>query len=220
MSVPLVVFGLGGFVDLVAHHFESEGGRRVVAQTAHRRFIPAEWSGERPMLAFEELADRYEPARHEIFIALEHGRQNAARADIAAEARALGYRLASFVSPTARVAEGVDIGEHCFIMDGVLVQHGSRIGDNNIIHANAHIAQACCIGDHNYFGAGFFADRYSRIGSFNAFGSQVRVGESLEIGDWNFVKSFQTIEAPINRPTLIDASLRAPGHVVDRRSRR
>lgn len=219
MSSPLIVFGLGSFVDLVAHHFEAEGGRRVVAQSAHRRFIPAAWAGKRTLVAFEELAARFSPAEHEIFIALEHGGQNAARAEIAVAAKASGYRLASFVSPSARIAAGVDIGEHCFIMDGVVAQYGVRFGANNILHANCFFGQGSSAGDHNYFGAGCFIDRFARIGSHNVFGSQVRVREYLEVADWNSIKAFQTVEASLAQPTLIDAALRAPGFVVDRRKR-
>lgn len=220
MSAPLILFGLGPFVDLVAHHFEADAGRRIVAQTAHRRFIPAGWSGPRPILAFEELADRLEPAKHDIFIALEHSEQNAARAAIAREARALGYGLASFVSPAARIAPGAEPGEHSFVADGVCIQHGARIGANNIIHANAFFGQGSRVGDDNYFGSGFFADRHCRIGSHNVFGSQVRIAEAIDAGSWNFIRAFQTVDAPLARPTLIDAGLRMPGHIVDRRGAR
>jgi hypothetical protein len=217
MSAPLILFGLGSFVDFVAHHFETQGGRRVVAQTAHRRFIPAGWSGPRPMLPFEEVAAHLPPGKHDIFIALEHGEQNAARAAIAREAKSMGYALASFISPAARIAAGAEPGEHSFVLDGVCIQHGARIGANNIIHANAYFGQGCSVGDDNYFGAGFFADRHCRIGTHNVFGSQVRIGEAIDAGSWNFIHAFQTIDAPLARPTLIDAGLRMPGHIVDRR---
>jgi len=217
MKPPLILFGLGPFVELLAHHFEAEDGRRVIAQTAHRRFMPASWQGPRPLVAFEDLAAQFEPSRHDIFIALEHAEQNSARARIAREAESLGYGLASFVSPTARIAAGVGIGKHCCILDKVLVQAGAHIGENNILHANCFFGQANVTGDHNWFGAGFVADRHTRIGSFNVFGSHVRIGEGLGVGDWNFIKAFQVIEAPLTRPTLIDSGLRRPGYVVDRR---
>jgi len=103
------------------------------------------------------------------------------------------------------------------VLDGVCIQHGARIGANNIIHANAYFAQGRSVGDDNYFGASFFADRHCRIGSNNVFGSQVRIAEAIDAGSWNFIRAFQTIDAPLARPTLIDAGLRMPGHIVDRR---
>jgi len=72
-------------------------------------------------------------------------------------------------------------------------------------------------GDDNYFGSGFFADRHCRIGGHNVFLSQVRIAEAIDAGSWNFIRAFQNVDAPLARPTLIDAGLRMPGHVVDRR---
>ena len=217
MSRRLVIFGVGPFADLIAYHFEAQGGREVVAQTVHERFVPAELSGSRPVVPFETLAARFSPGEHEVFVAIEHSRQNAARADIAAMARQQGYRLASFVSPSAAIAANVTFGEHCFVMDQVIAQHGASFGENNILHAKGFFGQNCQVGSHNYFSAGFYAERFARIGSNNFFGSGVRVAEAIEIRDWMYVKSFQTIEQPMSLPTLIHPALRSPGHVIDRR---
>ncbi len=213
----LVVFGLGPFADMVVQLFQKQGGRDVVARTVHQAFMPAEWAGTRPLVPFEALAAQFGPAEHDVFVALEHNRLNAARADIVASVRALGYGLASFVSPTANIATGVTFGEHCFVMDGAMAQYGASFGDNCVIHANAFFGQNCRVGSHNYFGPGFFADRHAWIGSYSVFGSQVRVGESLAISDWTFVKSFLTVDKAMPLPTFIHTALRTPGYIIDRR---
>lgn len=212
----LVVFGVGPFAEMAAHYFESAGGYKVVAYAAHEKFMPPSWHGPRPLHMFESLPAHFPPAEHEVFIALEHARQNMARAEIAAEAKAMGYRLASFISPTASIATNVAFGEHCFVMEQVVVQYGSCFAENNILGAKSFFGQACQIGAHNYFGAAFFADRSVVIGSHSVFESHVRVAASVQVHDWTFVKAFQDIASSITEPTIIHSALRAPGRVVDR----
>jgi len=213
----LVVFGLGPFADMVVHLFEAQGGRDVVARTVHQAFMPAEWTGRPPLVPFEALAAHFRPEDHDVYVALEHNRLNAARAEIVASARALGYGLASFVSPTANIAAGVTFGEHCLVMDGAMAQYGASFGENCVIHANAFFGQNCRVGSNNYFSPGFFADRHAQIGSNSVFGSQVRVGESVAVSDWTFVKSFVIVDKSMPVPTFIHSALRTPGHIIDRR---
>lgn len=213
----LIIFGNNGFAQMVAHYFEEQADREVVAFTAHEKFITDSHLDSRPLLPFEMIADRFSPADHEIFVALEHGRQNVGRADVVSEASAMGYRLASFISPLARISTHAQLGEHCLVLENAVIQHGVVMGANCLVFANSFFGQSCQIGASNYFGSGFFADRHVRIGSFSVFGSQVRVAESLVVQDWANIKAFETVQESLHLPTIIHSVLRSPGHVVDKR---
>ncbi len=102
--MKLLIFGITPFASMVAHSFETRAARDVVAYVVHRRFIPPDWHNSRPLVAFEDLDTIFDPNEHEIFVALEHARHNLARSQIAAEACEKGYRLASFVDPSANIA--------------------------------------------------------------------------------------------------------------------
>jgi UDP-3-O-[3-hydroxymyristoyl] glucosamine N-acyltransferase len=218
MSRKLIIFGNNAFAEMVAHYFEDEAQREVVAFTAHERFLgPAQQPGAKPLIPFEKIADEFAPAEHEIFVALEHGRQNAGRADVIAEAKAKGFEPASFISPAARVSSNARIGEHCLVLEGAVIQHGAVLGDNNLIFANSFFGQSCTVGAHNYFGSAFFADRYARIGSFSVFGSQTRIGEAVTVHDWTQFPAFETVRESLTQPTLIHPVLRTPGRIIDRR---
>jgi UDP-3-O-[3-hydroxymyristoyl] glucosamine N-acyltransferase len=217
MQPKLIIFGNNSFAAMVAHHFTEQAGREVVAFTVHGRFISTVELEGRPILPFETLAEKLPPAGHELFVALEHGRQNTGRADVIAQARALGYSLPSFISPTASISSHARIGDHCLILDQVVIQYGVVIGHNNFILANSMIGQSCKIGDHNYFGSTFFADRHVTIGSYSTFGSAVRIAEALNIHDFASIHAFETITESIPLPTIIHPILRRPGYVIDRR---
>jgi UDP-3-O-[3-hydroxymyristoyl] glucosamine N-acyltransferase len=216
----VVVFGVNAFARMIAAGFEAYGGRRVVAHTVHERFLTEPRIGSKPAVAFETLSEHFDPAEHEIFVAIEHARQNVARGEILDEAKRLGYRPASLISPGAQIAEDVVLGEHCLVLENAVIQFGARMGRNNFLFAHSFFGQDTRVGDHNYFGSGFFADRNVTIGSFSTFGSKVRVAESVRVHDWTFVKPLHDVNETLSEPTFIHAALRAPGRVVDRRTSR
>ena len=217
MKRKLVIFGNNSFAEMVAHYFEEQADREVVAFTAHEKFISDSRLGSRPLLPFENITAEFAPADHEFFVALEHGRQNVGRAEVAAEAAALGYQLASFVSPAAHVSSQVRLGEHCLILENAVIQWGTEIGANNLVFANSFFGQSCRVGPNNYFGSGFFADRFAQIGKFSVFGSQVRIAESVVIHDWAHIRAFETLTESLTVPTIIHPVLRTRGQIVDKR---
>lgn len=205
---------------MVAHTLETRADCQIVAHVAHGRFIPSSWLNPYPVIAFEEILDHYPVGEYEIFVALEHARNNVARAQIAAEARSLGYRLFSFVDPSASLAKGVKVSEHCLVLGNVTAQFGVYIGENVIIGANCFFGQGATIGADSYFGSGVFVDRFAKIGRNCVVGSQVRIAEGVSIHEWTFLKSFQEVTVSIKRPTIIHSALRTPGHIVDRRQKK
>ena len=143
MARPLVVFGNSRFAEWIARYFAEDAGRPAVAYAVHRRFIAGPALGGVPVLAFEDSATHLDPQAHDIFVALEHGRQNLARAQVCDEAVALGFSLASFVSPRAIVAPSVRLGSHTLVLEGAVLQHGCRIGADTFVRAGGFIGYDC-----------------------------------------------------------------------------
>jgi len=219
MARPLVIFGNSPFAGWVARYFLEDAGRPAVAFTVHRAYRQAARIGDLPVLPFEDIADHLDPRAHDIFVALEHGRVNRARAQVCDAATALGFALASFVSPRATVAASVQLGAHTLVLEGATLQHGCRIGDDTIVRAGAFIGYDGRIGAHNYLGAQCFIDQQVVIGDYNTLGSGVRIAAGLTLGDWNQIRAFETLETGLATPTLTHPGLRARGEVFDRRTR-
>ncbi|CAG9274088.1 hypothetical protein [Paraburkholderia unamae] len=216
MSRKIIVFGVGPFSRMVCSLFADSGADAVV-RTAHQRFIPQDEQGDLPFVPFEALAQSHPPHEYEVFVALEHARQNAARAEIAETARQQGYRLASYVSPSAQLGAGVVIGEHSLVLEGVIAQYGVQIGDNVIVGAKCFFGQGTEVGKNAYFGSAVFVDRYAKIGSHCTMGSQVRIAESVNVPAWSYLRAFEDVRASSTEPVFVHEALRAAARIVDRR---
>ena len=100
-----------------------------------------------PLVAFEDVAQTYPPADFHFFVPMSGRAMNRTRAHFYRAAKAMGYRMVSYISSRAVVCHQ-DVGENCFILEHVNVQPFGRIGDNVVIWCNVHVGHHSVIGDH------------------------------------------------------------------------
>ena len=79
MKPKLVIFGSGDIAQLAHYYFSTDSNYEVVAFTVDADYLTkCDFCGL-PVVAFEEIADRYSPDAHEIFIALSYSKLNEVR---------------------------------------------------------------------------------------------------------------------------------------------
>lgn len=148
MTRKLVMFGTRQIAEVLAWYIERESDYRIVAFTVDGEYLTDATFQGRPVVAFEEVGQRFGPDEHEMFVALSYAKMNRIRAEKFAAAKAAGYRLASHVSPRAQVWEGLQVGENSFVMEHNVVQPFARIGADTTLWAGNHIGHHSVIGDH------------------------------------------------------------------------
>lgn len=144
---PVVIFGTGKIAEVILYFFTRHSNRKVVACTADRAYLSGpDWQGM-PAVPFDEIAYRYPPETHDIFVALGYQNLNSLRANKCAEARQLGYTLASYVHPDAGLPADCVHGDNCFIMNQVHIHPCVKLGDNVFVWSGAMIGHHSTIGD-------------------------------------------------------------------------
>ena len=127
---PLVIVGASAIAEVAYEYFSHDSGYRVVAFAVEEAFLDRDEIFGLPVVPFEQVAERYDPGAHSMFVAIGYGQMNRVREDFVGRARHLGYPLASYVSSEAFVWPNVEIGEHCFLLEHIVVQPFVTIGDN------------------------------------------------------------------------------------------
>ncbi len=126
----LVIFGIGQVAEVVQYYLGREGGRRVTAFTVDGDYIRESRHLDLPVVPFETLASKFPPDACDIFVAMSFKDVNVPRARKVAQAEALGYTLASHVSPHAAVWSGLQLQPNTFIMQNCIVEPYANIGKN------------------------------------------------------------------------------------------
>jgi len=180
MSKPLVVFGAGAIAELAWFYFKHDSAREVAAFTVDRAFLESDTFHALPLVAFEDLEQRFPPSDYDMFIALSYAKRNSIRAAKYGEAKAKGYALASYVSTRASVFPDAVHGDNCFILEDNTVQPFVRIGSNVTLWSGNHIGHHSTIRDHCFVS------------------SHVVVSGGVEIGEACFLGVNSTLRDHIN----------------------
>src|SRR5579871_4451528 len=139
MSRPLILIGAGEFAQIACEYFEHDSDYDVVAFSVEREYLTQPTLAGRPVVAYEELETRYPPADHAVFVAIPASQLNRLRARFYLDAKAKGYRLATYVSSRAFVWRNAEIGENSFIFENNVIQPFVRIGHNCVLWSGNHV---------------------------------------------------------------------------------
>lgn len=184
----LVIFGGASFAVSVAADLAQDGEFEPVAFTVDRGHRVIADPGGRPVVTFDEVADRFPPDRNQMLVALGGHRMMRTRAERCDEARAIGYRLAGWVSSRATVWSDLDVGPNTLVFPGSVVSPFVRLGEDVFIRSNVVVSHHVTVDDHTtiahgaVLGGGAVVGRHCWIGLGAVVRDGVRVAEGCLIG--------------------------------------
>lgn len=178
----VVVFGTGSLAQLVHLYLEEDSDHQVVAFTATADRMTADSFAGLPLVPFDDLAGRYPPSDHRMFVAVGYDRMNHVRSRFYSEAKARGYELITYVSSRAMV-RAVSVGDNCCIFEGAVVEPFATIGDDVILWNGAHVSHHSSLGAHSFLAPGATVAGHTTVGRHCFLGVNATVRDGLSIGD-------------------------------------
>lgn len=183
MNKQLVIFGTGDIAQLAYFYFSADSVYEVVAFTVDANYIQAPIFCDLPVVAFEDVATQYPPENYDFFVALSYSKLNLVRKNKYLAAKALGYRLASFVSSRATVLNDGNIGENCFIFEDNTIQPFVTIGNNVTLWSGNHIGHHSIIKDHCFIASHVVVSGGVEIGEQSFIGVNATLRDHIIVGD-------------------------------------
>jgi sugar O-acyltransferase (sialic acid O-acetyltransferase NeuD family) len=183
MKKPLVIFGTGDIAQLAHYYFSTDSDYEVVAFTVDAAYITQDKLSDLPVIPFEELVSRYSPDTNQLFVALSYSKLNAVRKEKYLAAKALGYKVASFVSSKATVLNGGHIGENCFIFEDNTIQPFVTIGNNITLWSGNHIGHHSTIKDHCFIASHVVISGGVEVGEQCFIGVNATLRDHIKIGE-------------------------------------
>jgi sugar O-acyltransferase (sialic acid O-acetyltransferase NeuD family) len=182
MKKKLVIFGSGEIAQLAYFYFSTDSDYDVVAFTVDAGYIKESSFCGLPVVAFGEVTKLYPPEHHELFVALSYSRLNAVRKEKYLGGKALGYRLASFVSSRATILNEGRIGENCFIFEDNTIQPFVTIGNNVTLWSGNHVGHHSTIRDHTFIASHVVISGGVEIGEQCFIGVNATLRDHIKIG--------------------------------------
>ncbi|MFQ4141745.1 acetyltransferase [Chlorogloeopsis sp. ULAP02] len=208
-SKKLIIVGDSAFAEIAYEYFTYDSDYEVVAFSVEQEFLNRDKLFGLPVTPFESLEKVYNPNEHQIFVATVYTQVNRLRSRLCFEAKQKGFELASYISSRAFVWQNVQIGEHCFIFEGNVVQpfvqlednvilwSGNHIGHHSFIHKNCFISSHVVISGFVEIGENCF------LGVNSTISNNVKIGKDCWIGP-GIVITKDVPEGLVYRPAKID----------------
>lgn len=183
----LVILGVGEFASIAHEYFTHDSPYEVAGFAADPAYLAgAEYLGL-PAVPLDEMGRRFPPDAHDAFVAVTFTHLNRARARLMADARARGYRLATYVSSRALVWHNAHLGENCFVFENCAVQHFARVGDGVVVWSGSQILHRAVVEDHCFLSGGVVVAGYGEVGSRSFVGANAAVRDYVRVAPDCFV---------------------------------
>jgi UDP-perosamine 4-acetyltransferase len=101
--------------------------------------------------------------------------------------REKGYLFEQVIHPSAEIASGVDGGDGLQVMARVVIQPGTRLGENVIINTGALVDHDCRIEAHVHIAPGVTLSGSVHIGSGAHVGTGATIIQGIEVGERSLV---------------------------------
>jgi sugar O-acyltransferase (sialic acid O-acetyltransferase NeuD family) len=176
-----VLFGNSAVAAVMHQYLIRDTDVQVRAFTVDREFIQEQTLSGLPVVPFDEVVELFPPAEHAMMIAVGYVRGNHLRAERCAQARQMGYRLFSYVSPKASIWEGMAVPDNCRIGDFASIAPFSHIGEDVYISTGACIGHHVVIKDHCFISSGVRIGGYSTIEPYTFIGLNATVRNRIHI---------------------------------------
>jgi sugar O-acyltransferase (sialic acid O-acetyltransferase NeuD family) len=179
----LVIFGAGEIAQLAWHYFSTDSDFEVVGFTVDRDYVTTDSLFGLPVVAFEQVADRFPTEDHSIFVALSYSNLNALRREKYHAAKQMGYPVASYVSSRATFLSDEIVGENCFILEDNTIQPFAVIGNNVTLWSGNHIGHHSVIKDHCFLASHIVVSGGVEIGESCFIGVNATLRDHIKIGE-------------------------------------
>jgi len=112
----------------------------------------------------------------------------------------INYSMPSIMSPHAVVNEDVIVGKGTVVLDGAVINSGSRIGECVIINTNSSVDHDCVIDDYVHVAPGATLSGLVRIGRNTIIGTGASIIHNVSICENCYIGAGSTVISNITEP--------------------
>jgi sugar O-acyltransferase (sialic acid O-acetyltransferase NeuD family) len=186
-SKRLIVFGSQEMALLARFYFEHDSEYQVTAFTVDDAYVTSKELEGLPLVPWSEAVTRFAPGDYDMFVALSYQGLNKLRAEKFAQARAAGYRLATYICSRSVTWPDLKTGDNCFVLENQTVQPTCQLGHNVYLWSGNHIGHGSVIEDHVYLASHIVVSGHCRIGERSFVGVNATLRDFITIGPDCFI---------------------------------
>jgi UDP-perosamine 4-acetyltransferase len=178
---PVIILGAGGHAKVLADALKLSG-REILGFVTPDTDVGMNYCGKK-VLGDDSIIEQYSADEIELVNGIGALPTKNLRWLLADKMRKQGYKFAIVIHPDAIITADVDLLEGTQIMAGVVIQSGTKIGQDTIINTGALIDHDCQIGNQCHIAPGVIFSGGINIGSNTHLGTGAIVIQNISIGE-------------------------------------
>jgi sugar O-acyltransferase (sialic acid O-acetyltransferase NeuD family) len=186
-SKKVVILGDSAFAEVAYECFTRDSEYEVVGFSVNSDYLRRHQLFGLPIVPFETIEDFFDKDQVEFYAALVYSQLNRLRTRFYEEAKAKGYKPASYVSSQAFVWPNVELGEHCFVFEDNTIQPFVKIGNNVVLWSGNHVGHHSVVEDNCFVASHAVISGFCVIGKNSFLGVNVAIGNNVAIGADNWL---------------------------------
>lgn len=183
----ILLYGNNEFAKLMKYYIETDTNRNIEGIVVEKKYIKEDSFEGLPVIPFEECEERYPINEFDILICIGYSQMNNVRKKIFCECKQKGYKIASYLHSSSKIANNAILGEGNIILEDTLIQPFSVIGDGNLIWHKVSIAHDCHIGNFNTITGMTSISGIVKIGNNCFFGTNSTIKDKININDYTLI---------------------------------
>lgn len=211
MSNPIVVYGSRMLAAMLFYDACRHPDFKIAAFAQDEGYLdPSGRYLGLPQLPFAEVARHCPPHSHDMIVLTASYGDMRHRDGLYRKAKALGYRLRNYVSPSAIVSPGVEMGDNNFICEQVFLGAGGTLGSCNTIRQQVYLGHDFRLGDRNVItpgckiGGQCVMENNCYIGIGATIRNGVRIAEESLVGAGGLVlRDTEPFSKNVGHPTRV-----------------
>lgn len=185
--MSVVIYGNGAMAKVLYSYAKETLDIRGFTVDRHCVADGADTFCQLPLLPFDQVTSAFPPDQHTMIVMVGFTEMNKLRQRKCEEAKALGYRLASYVHESVLRHDDVSIGENVVVLDHVSLHPGTTLGEGVFISSNVNIGHDCTIGAYNWINSGVAIAGRCTLGPGSFWGVNACAGDGITVGAHNFI---------------------------------
>jgi len=183
----IIIIGNGISAEILYKYLSSDERYQVHAFAADGEYIQEKQKLGLPVEDLDTLTKAYSPKEYDVLLAVGYKKINGIRQEMYHKVKSLGYKVVTYIHPSANIFNDFDIGEGSVILPGTTVEPFVKIGINTVVWANCVIGHHAEVGDNCWVASGTVIAGQAKIGNNSFLGVNVTVSNQVSVGAFNII---------------------------------
>lgn len=204
----VIIFGDTSFSGIIAEYINASAKAKVVAFTVDDSYINQRKLFENlPLISFEEIEKHYSPKDYYFLCAVSAASKkihlNMLKFN---ESKMKGYKMFSFVHPSAFVAPSAEVGENVIIFPHAVIEPRAKIGNGVFVRSSAYVSHETEIGAFSYLAPRCAFSGKVKTGEHCFFGTNSTIRDGVQIGGDVIVGAGAVVLKDLPNQTVLKAA--------------